>query len=1167
MNKRFKQKAFQYYVTNYCGIVAVCIVFLLMIEPFTGNICLSQSTTDKPDFRFERIHEGLMSNRVSSIHQDYQGYIWVGTHNGLHLYDGISFRVYADVDGPESLLSDYINVIFEDSLNNLWIGTSAGLNRYCRDGDRFFSYRFYGDASQHTVLTGAVDAIIETQDGSIWVAGGEDALYKLDSELNRLFLVRNFDPGISTITAGGENTIWIGNYGGEIFQYDVKNDLILKQFKNDPSQSNSIPANSISDLIVDRYGFVWAGTLGGGLVRIDISNDNDEIEIYSHRSGDQNSLGNNFIFNLYEDNDGRLWIGNENGGLHLYNREENNFYRYYNDPADLKSITDDSIWSVLQDREGRIWVGTGQTGINVSDPYSQKFLGLNLEIAGGIIRSNVIRDILEDIEGNIWLATDGGGITKFNRQRRTVETYLSDPENRKSLSADAAIHLNQDNEGRLWVGTFRGGLDIMPDQSEGNFINFRDWSGNYDYVIQNVFTTHFDRLRNYLWIGSFEETLLKFDLENGNITPIELPDGNNAFSYIIYLFEDSAHNIWVATLEGLAKIPVGDRSADSAIYFSFDPDIDTTIRSNNINHIAEDHSGTIWVGTTAGLSKYISENDSFVTYSRRDGLPSNDVRSIVEDDNGELWVGTNNGLSKFNPADETFINYYSVDGLQGNEFSRYAVKKLQSGELIFGGMNGVNLFHPDNVIDNPHIPPVYLTNFRLLNRPVQIGGEDSPLSKHISMTDSITLDHNQNIFTFEFIALNYSDTENNQYAYMMEGFESEWNYVGNQRNATYTNLDPGKYVFRVKASNNDGVWNEEGVSLHLTITPPFWQTSWFYLLMILLLTVSVVAIYRYRVRTIRMRNIQLSKQVTERTEELKKKNQTLKSTLKELEATKDQLVEQAHKAGMADIASGVLHNVGNILTSINTSAAMIEETATQSKVDGYVKANSLLKEHSNDLGNFIANDPRGRSLIDYYLRLEEPLTQERRHILQQTKRLVEKIKLVNDAIAAQQSFAGVGLMTEKLMLSEMAENALDLQSGSIERHGLNITKEYLAKDLVLVNRTKLIHILVNVFKNAKEAMSENGLNQKNLEIRTWQDEQNVYLSISDNGIGVHPDNINKIFSQGFTTKKTGHGFGLHSSANYMKEMGGSLKVSSEGIGSGATFILSFPISKAEPVQE
>lgn len=1169
MKNRIKQiKRAALYAGNMSKYSVLVFVLLMVIDLFHGNRCNAQSTSDRPDFRFERIHEGLLNNRVSSIYQDYMGYIWVGTHNGLHRYDGINFKVYSNDGGHDDLPSDYINVIFEDSRRNLWIGTDAGLGRYERDSDLFVNYRFYGITSEQTVESASVNEIIELQNGSIWVAGGEDALYKLDESQIGFIQVSLIDTGISTITAGKHNTIWIGTYTGEIIHYDVENELILKRMMEDSSEQILMPSNIISDLVLDSYGSLWAASLGGGLIRFELDSEENDVEIYIHESGNQKSLGNNFVFNLYEDKDQRLWVGNENGGLHLYNRENNNFYRFYNNPADRESITDDSIWSVLQDKDGRIWVGTGQTGINVYDPFRQKFYGFNVELARGGIRSHVIRDVLEDTDGYVWLATDGGGITRFDRESNFFTSYVYDRENRQSISADAAIHLNQDEDGHVWVGTYRGGLDILQNSSEGNFMNFRDWSGIYNYSIQNVFTTHFDKLKNYLWIGSFEEALFKYDLENGSMESIVLAEGNQALSFVINLFEDSGHNIWVATLEGLVKIAAGDRSAASLIYFSTDPDHANSIRSNSINHIIEDHTGTIWVGTTAGLSKYLDESGGFKTYNKHDGLPANDVRSIVEDDNGELWIGTNNGLARFNPVEETFKNYFSWDGLQGNEFSRYAADKLNSGELIFGGMNGLNVFHPDHVIDNPHVPPVYLTDFRLLNRPVEIGVEGSPLKKHITMTESIVLNYDQNIITFEFIALNYTHTTNNQYAYMLEGFESDWNYVGNQRNATYTNLSPGEYVFRVKASNNDGIWNEDGVSLILTITPPFWQTAWFYLFIIVLITGSVFAVYRYRLKAIQMRNIQLSNQVAERTEELKLKNNALKSTLKELEETKDLLVEQAHKAGMADIASGVLHNIGNILTSINTSASLIEETASQSKVNGIVKANILLRENIDHISEFIENDPKGQGLLDYYLKLEDPLTQERNQILDQAKRLIEKIKLVNDAIAAQQNYAGIGLVTENVLLSEMADKALALQAGSIERHGLNIETKYLAKDPVLVNRTKIIHVLVNVFKNAKEAMSENDRDKKNLEIKTWQDDQNAYLSISDNGSGVHSDHLNKIFTQGFTTKKAGHGYGLHSSANYVKEMGGSIKISSDGPGKGATFTLSFPISNnvAKPDQ-
>ncbi len=394
---------------------------------------------------------------------------------------------------------------------------------------------------------------------------------------------------------------------------------------------------------------------------------------------------------------------------------------------------------------------------------------------------------------------------------------------------------------------------------------------------------------------------------------------------------------------------------------------------------------------------------------------------------------------------------------------------------------------------------------------------------------------------------------------MVEGFEEDWNYVGSQRNATYTNLDPGQYTFRVKASNNDGVWNDEGTSLTLIITPPFWQTTWFYMLAALFIGASMFGIYRLRVRTIRERNQQLEQQVAERTEELKVKNQDLEQTLDELESTKDELVEKAHKAGMADIATGVLHNVGNVLTSVNTSASLIEETAKQSKIEGLIQANLLLRENIDNIDEFIANDPKGKHLLKYYLKLENPLKEEQERLLSQSERLNQKIALINEIIAAQQNYAGIGIHAEQVVLDEIIENALSLQAGSIERHNLEIEKDLQASDPVFVQRSKLIHVLVNILKNAKEAMNGMKPEEKKIWIKTWQQESMIYLSITDNGSGIKEEHLGRIFTQGFTTKSAGHGFGLHSSANYMKEMGGSIEVHQNGEHNGATFTLHMPL--------
>ncbi|MEX2463563.1 MAG: two-component regulator propeller domain-containing protein [Balneolaceae bacterium] len=1137
------------------------VIGLILLSLFLSfESSLAQLHSDqKTNLKFDRIYEGLASSRVSVITQDKFGFIWVGSHSGLHKYDGINFKIYTDNGESNSILNNFIVDILEDRDGVLWVGSVGGLSRYNRETDDFTRYSFYGSNQNNVETTGSVNGITEDRDGVIWVSGGDESLYRVDQDAGVLMPVGDFSNfGINVIDEGDDHTIWMSTTYEGIVQYSTKENRIIRQIKHDPLDPTSISTNNIRTILVDQNGVIWAGTFGFGLYSFNVSEEIPNIKNYRHQPNNPNSLGNNHVFSLYEDNDGQLWVGNENGGLHLYNRSDDSFHRYYNDPRNPDSITDDSIWSVYQDRDGRIWVGTAQTGINIADPYAEKFTNYNMSLARDGIQSHVIRDIIEDHEGVIWLATDGGGLSRFDRQSGLFHAYRDDPNDSTSISSDATIHLNIDDQNRIWVGSYRGGLDVLIDRDEGHFVSFKELINNDNYRIENVFSIHFDKLYDYIWIGSFDETLLRYDRNTNELRPISLPNGNTATTFVISMFEDSRHNIWISTLEGLIKIPTNDRDGETGRHYVTHSDDVHSLRSNTIHQVMEDSNQQIWIATSEGLSKYIEESERFVTYDRSDGLPANDIRSIVEDDNGHLWIGTNRGLSHFDPVQFTFKNYFRFDGLQGDEFSRYSVHKTRNGELIFGGMNGFNIFHPENVLENPNAPPIYLTDFRLLNRSVEIGGEDSPLSRHISVTDTLTLLYDQNIFTFEFIALNYTQTENNQYAYMMEGLESEWNYVGNQTNATYTNLFPGEYLFRVKASNNDGVWNEEGTSLVLIITPPFWQTTWFYLLVLIAVGFIVVFVYRLRVQNIQERNKKLELEVTERTNQLKAKNVTLETTLKELESTKDELIQQAHKAGMADIASGVLHNVGNILASINTSAALIEDIVQRSKIDGFVQANRLLKENIDHIDEFISKDPKGKGLLDYYLKLEKPITTERERILQQTERLIEKIKLVNDVISAQQNYAGIGLLSEEIFLSEIIDSALALESGSIERHSLNVKTDYRATDPVNVHQTKLIHVLVNIFKNAKEAMSDNEQNDKNIEIKTWQEGDQIYLSITDNGTGIRNENLNKIFTQGFTTKVSGHGFGLHSSANYMREMGGSIRVESGGAGKGATFTLTFP---------
>lgn len=1113
---------------------------------------------DPTDLKFERIYEGLSSGRITAIYQDQFDYIWVGTNSGLHRYNGIDFQVYSTDESDKSIMSNFIGYIYEDSSGSLLIGTAGGLNRYNRETDGFERIEFEGSRLNNPETSSGVNKILEDRYGTIWVAGGDETLYKLDRERTRL---RPYDPLqgviVNSIIEGENRSLWLTTTGDGLIRLDTESGEIIEQHTHEPDNPYSLATNEIESIIQDKHGNIWIGSFGNGLFRMETSGGKTLFHQYTHEPGNPNSLGNDYVFSLHTDREKNLWIGNENGGLHLYLEETDDFHRYYNNSQDQHSLTDDSIWTIYQDRSGRYWVGTGQTGLNVADRYSNKFINYYRPLLRGGIKSHVIRDVQEDESGNIWLATDGGGISYYNRETESITPYVHAHGNPATISSDAAIHLNTDENGNLWVGTFRGGINILKDRQRGEFISFQEKIGNSDHPIENVFSVHFDRQFDYIWIATLGEGLFRYEKSSEELKVFNTNGENfNHFpsNFATYIFEDSGNNIWIATQEGLVLLRAENKEKGKFDFFVYDTNDAFSLRSNVIQQIAEDKDQNIWVATAEGLSRFEPEAETFVTFTTKDGLPSNEIRSLVTDDYGYLWIGTNRGISRFNLTDITFKNYDRNDGLQGNEFSRYSVRKLRSGEIVFGGMNGFNIFHPDNVIDNPYAPPVYITDFKILNKSADIGGENSPLVKHISVTDTLRLLYDQNVFTFEFIGLNYTQTEFNQYAYMMEGFESDWNYVGTQRNATYTNLNPGEYIFRVKASNHDGVWNKEGASLTLIISPPFWKTNWFYLLSALLTLGLVGGVYRMKVQNIEERNRVLEEQVSERTSHLKE-------TLKKLKTSQNEVVEKAHKAGMADIATGVLHNVGNILNSVNTSSSLIKEKVSQSKLHSLIQANGVLREHIDHIEQFIAENPKGKKLMEYYLKLEEPIKKEQGEIVALTDRLTDKINLINEVIAAQQSYAGASLEMEVSSLSEMIDNALALQAGSIERHSLNVTKNLKATDEVTVHRSKLIHILVNIIKNAKESMEGNHPENKNLLIETWQDGGMIHLSVTDNGAGIKRENLDKIFSHAFTTKKNGHGFGLHSCANYMTEMGGKIEVASDGEGKGATFTLTFPLAE------
>ncbi len=1138
----------------------ICIWYLILMGGF--QMGYTQNPPDKPELNFQRIQEELVSNTVLDIYQDKFGFIWIGTNSGLQRFDGIEFHTYTTNKKDTTSLGDnFVMDVYEDKDSVLWVRTRTGMSRYNRSTNDFTNF----PVPENPDLFNNNKLVEEDSENTLWVIGGEEKLFYYDREQQTFIAKGNFkDKDLSSIQAGQNSILWLTTLNNGLIKFDTESYTVKQTYTHDPSDPNSIGSDRLNTLERDSEGVFWIGTNDAGLNKMVLEDGDVHFIKYKHNPDDPYSLTNNDVFSINIDRQGSLWIGNENGGLHLFNPEEDNFFRYVNDRKDPNSLSSNSIYCFFEDETGRYWVGTGLNGLNLVDPYASKFKHYTTSAAKeNWLTNGVIRDFYEEENGDIWIATDGGGLNHFNRSEESFKAYEYDSGNPFSLRSDAVLGIEKDESGRLWVSTWGGGINILVDEDQEKFISFQQFIGNSRYPFENVFDVHFDSQYDYIWIAAHAEGLYRYNPGSGELRlfSADSEKSNSLSSNTIQnIFEDSKGNLWISANFGLNLLRAEDKDKENGNFtvFRYEENDSTSLPNDVVRDVYEDSRNNIWVATKSGLAKYVEEKNQFIIYDKSDGLPTNEVRSIIESDDKNLWIGTINGLAKFNPETETFKNYYRSDGLQADKFSRHTVLKLKSGELLFGGINGFNLFHPDNIYKNPHIPPVYLSDFRLYNKSVSIKDKDSPLHQHISMTDSLVLSHRDNVFTFEFVALNYTKPKQNQYAYKLEGFEENWNYVGNQRYATYTNLDPGEYTFRVKAANNDGVWNEKGVSLALTITPPFWQTAWFYLLSGLFVIGTIFTIYRMRVRSIREHNKRLEKEVEERTHELKGKNEDLESALHELKKTRSELVQKAHKAGMADVATGVLHNVGNILNSINVSTSIIDDTIRNTRLGNLKQANEMLREHLDDIENFIVNNPRGKLLLEYYMKVEEPLEKEYEILKTQKDRLQEKVNLVVEVIAAQQDFSKADVVKEKTNIREVCEDALTLQAGSIERHDLIIEKDYDLVDPVAIEKTKVMHILFNLFKNAKEAMKQADVEDRIMTISCRQDDEYVHLSVSDNGIGISEKELNKIFTHGFTTKKQGHGFGLHSCANYMKEMGGKIRVDSDGLGEGATFTLSFP---------
>jgi len=860
--------------------------------------------------RFERltIEDGLSQNAGLAIFQDSRGYLWIGTQDGLNRYDGYGFKIYKhDPDDPHSISYNSILSMGEDKNGSLWIGTwGGGLNRYDPATETFT--RYLPDPEDPASLSnGTINSIKGDSYGNLWIAtlAGLD---RYNPETDTFEHFRN-DPNnpnslssdaVSYIFEDSSRQLWIGTGAGGVEgaglnRFDPSTGTFTR-YQHDDSDPESLASNNIASIVEASDGTFWIATGGFSLHGAGLDNfdpQTGKAKHYTHDPQNEHSLSGDDVMSLWLDPDGVLWIGTWANGLSRMNLAAPGYFTHYqHDPYFTDSLSGDEVWSLFRDRSGILWVGTSHSGINKLPANAGQFsLYRNNPGNPASLGTNAIGAFAEDKRGNIWIATWGGGLDRFNPANGTFTHYHHDSENPNSLSDDLFMDVYVDSYNMVWAGTLGKGLNYL-NPATGRATHYLHDPENPNSLADDNIAALLPDKNGGLWVGTFGG-VSHFDPNTDSFTNYS-SDPTNPSSLssntVVSLYLDSNNILWIGTWGGgLNQLDLNDplhtdpKTATITRYIH-NADDSNSLSDDSVWSIHETADGFIWLGTQLGLNCLDPRTGEFKHYTEKNGLPNNVVLGILEDDDGNLWLTTNNGLAEFDPRTETFTHYDTSDGLQSNEFNSNAYFESKDGTMYVGGINGFNLFRPEDIQPNPVAPQVVVTRFDVFNE-----------SQLVDLTGRtpIELSYQQDVISFEFSAFDFQAPQKNQYAYKLEGFDDDWIQSGNRRYVTYTNLPGGDYIFRVKASNSDGVWNEQGISIPIIITPPFWQTWWFIGSLIVGLGMLLAGGFRWRLSAIREQNIHLEMQVSERTSELRETNKLLKSEVEQRKRAEEALAKHA----------------------------------------------------------------------------------------------------------------------------------------------------------------------------------------------------------------------------------------------------------------------------------
>ncbi len=1116
-------------------------VFICALTLLSGS---ARATSELP-IRFHRLmlEDGLSQSSIVSLHQDSRGFIWMGTQDGLNRYDGSKFLTYkTDPDRRHSLSDPNITCIAEDADGDLWLGTEGGgFNVYLRNHELFFSYRNDpNDADKHHYFD--VRDVVVGRDNQIWLATLGDGLLLFDTESEAMicFLHDSQEPfslsssDVHSLYQDDDGILWIGTARG-LSRLDPITGKI-RNFINDPSDPWSIAPGEVQSLSRGRGGKIWLGT-SIGLGSYDP--EQDRFETHALCPGGEAPLSELSVTTTLEMPDGNLWVGSEHRGLFLLEPLTGRCRSFQNNPQDDSSLSDNEVMSLMLDRTGVIWIGTSN-GANRLDSKAKQFYHVfNQPGSAASLSHDCVWAMWEDHQGDVWTVTEEG-LNIYRPETGQVDQIAADPNDPHLPSYNSFIELYEDREGGMWMSARDGALNRY-DPELGIYERFPAQPDSAGQLVSDkIFAIEGDK-DGHIWMGSMDGVEV-YDLVTDTFEsirhdpadPFSLPQGS-----IRALIFDHKGRMWISAWGN--GVSYRDPNTGAFHHFRHRPDDPTSLSGNVALCIYEDSRNRIWVGTSSGLNLLDPDTGKCEWYTERDGLPNNTVYGVLEDKSGKLWFSTNYGLAQLDADSGLVQSYTAREGIQDNEFNMGAFHQGESGMMYFGGIKGFTAFYPDSIRHNPYLPTVALTDFRIFNKPVMIGKNKDGriiLEKSISEADHIDLSHSDNVISFEFSVLHYASPEKNKFAYKLEGFEDEWNEVGTRNHATYTNLPQGDYTFRVRGTNNDGVWNEEGASVKISVHPPFYLQAWFIALMITVLGTSIYGMHRYRVRLLGVKNKVLERRVTERTEDLTHANDNLQQEISVRQRVEDELRDAKDSA----------------------------EAATQAKSD-------FLANMSHEI-----RTPMNGVLGMTSIMLDTDLSTDQREYSEMIFASARNLLVViNDILDFSKIEAGK-LEMENIefdlcqVVDEVAD-VLSLKAREKELHFSCVIEPGVPRTLN-GDPGRLRQVLTNLANNAVKFTSDGNaqvvvslVKQKAL----WSE---LRFEVRDTGVGIPVDRLDKIFQSftqvdaSITRQYGGTGLGLAIVKQLVALMGGQIGVDSiEGDGATFWFTVGFQAQQATARKE